>query len=541
MGFGPVGQAVANFLGQQGIRTACFDQAAEPYGLPRAVATDGEVMRLLDSVGLSERAMEDMHLGPALEFAGAGDEVLLRFQPRPSDGYPAIGLFYQPNLERVLAEGAARFESVQVHMRSRVEALEQRPTGVDLWVRDLDSGRTRAVHCEYALGCDGARSTVRIASGIPFPGATSSQPWLVVDCEIPAPIEHLQNIHYFSSPRPGVTMPLSARRHQRWEWMLDGDEDPSEMTRPETVRGLLEPFVDPDEVKVLRAVTYNYQARIAERWRAGRLLIAGDAAHVMPQFAGQGMSAGIRDAANLGWKLGAVIRGQAGPPLLDSYQLERRANVAMHTRFTRSLGAIVQVREPRVAAARNAAIRLIARVARSRLERGASPPGTIYEEGAFVTGQKRGRPGFGPRPPTGAMLPQPRVRMAEGKELPLDRLLGCGWGVVGLERDPRDDLGPEALALWEWLGARFVRLLPAGAAPLPDEGSTVTAAAVEDQLADWFEVHGGQVAFVRPDRIVFALTTGAGADRSAAAYRELAGPPAPLAAVPAGGLGEHAP
>ena len=325
VGCGPVGAVLAARLGARGLRVLVVERAPEPYPLPRAVAADDEVQDLLarTAPGLLDGAVTDV----PVRFTGARGQHVgeLRF-PAGLSGLPGLVLFSQPQLERRLRAHLSRLPTVEVRLGVGLQGWAQDATGVSAV---LDDGvRVRAT---WLVGCDGARSTVRERAGLGWRGRDLSR-WLVVDVEGRVPGR--DGFTYACDPaRPAVDMPLPGGH--RWEWLLRRGEpapDPA-------------PWL-PHGVRVVRSVVYRYGARRASSWRSGRVLLAGDAAHTMPPFAGQGLGAGVRDA----WALGELLpRGDVG-----RYEPLRAPHVAAMTRLSLFLGAVLETGSPPAAAVRDA-------------------------------------------------------------------------------------------------------------------------------------------------------------------------------------------
>jgi 3-(3-hydroxy-phenyl)propionate hydroxylase len=420
-GFGPVGQLAARLLGLQGLSVVALERADAPFGLPRAAVTDDACLRILARAGVDA----PLHVPPDVALVTAAGRALRILDPHRG-AVPALASFDQVELEAAL--GAAAAEVADVRFGREVEAVEPGPDGV--LVRCAGGGRVRA---RWLVACDGAGSTVRRALGIPFGGSTFAQRWLVVDAQVPRPVPGAGGVRFVGDPRrPAVTLPLAPGLH-RWEFMLSGAEEVPDW------RPLVARWTDPRELAVRRVAVYTYHARVAARWRAGRVLLAGDAAHVMPPFAGQGLSAGLRDADNLAWKLAAV---EAGAPdaLLGTYERERRGDVLASSALARLMGALLQTRRPRLARARDAAITAVsaAPVAGPWFSAGGLRPvprigrGAIARHGIAEVIGGLTSPGA-PRP--GSLAP------AE-----LEALLPAGWAVAG----------PRRSAAWERLGVPHV-------------------------------------------------------------------------------------
>ncbi|MGI8537913.1 MAG: FAD-dependent monooxygenase [Mycobacteriales bacterium] len=333
VGCGPVGAVLAARLGALGARTLVVERAAEVHPLPRAVAADDEVQHLLSLVapGLLDGAVQDV----GVRFMSAARRQLgaLRFPAGPS-GHSGLALFHQPTLEQRLRTHLAGLAAVTVRLGMELLTWEQDATGV---TARLGDGST--VRASWLVGCDGASSQVRRSAGITWRGRDLARPWLVVD--VAGRVDRPGLTYTCDPSRPQVDMPLPGGH--RWEWLLGRDEPAPE------VLPLLARDVNPDAVLVIRAVTYRYGARRAVAWQRGRVLLAGDAAHTMPPFAGQGLGAGIRDA----WALAAMLA--RGNP--SGYQSLRAPHVAAMTRLSLLVGAVVETRSPIAASVRDTLLR----------------------------------------------------------------------------------------------------------------------------------------------------------------------------------------
>ncbi len=332
-GCGPVGAVLSARLGALGLRTLVAERATEVYPLPRAVAADDEVQELLSLVapGLLDGALPDV----GVRFAGADRRPVgaLTFPAGPS-GRSGLALFHQPTLETRLRAHLQAEPRVELRLGVGLRAFHQDDTGV---TGALDDGTV--VRARWLVGCDGASSAVRRGAGIGWAGRDLARPWLVVDVE--GEVDRAALTYTCDPQRPQVDMPLPGGH--RWEWLLGPDEP-----APDPV-SLLARDVDPDTVTVVRAVTYRYGARHAAAWQRGRVLLAGDAAHTMPPFAGQGLGAGVRDA----WALAALLAD--GDP--SGYQQLRAPHVAAMTRLSLLLGAVIETRSPLVAGVRDTLLR----------------------------------------------------------------------------------------------------------------------------------------------------------------------------------------
>jgi 3-(3-hydroxy-phenyl)propionate hydroxylase len=485
IGCGPVGAFAANLLGKSGLSVLVIEQAAHPYPLPRAVHLDHEMMRLFQSAGVIDRVAPDMRDTQGHLHVGA-DHGVIRYmgtvgRARPfswSNDY----FFYQPELEDHLRAALAAYPHVTVHFGVAFEGLEQDGEGLTL---RLSGGRSE--RARYVIACDGARSAVRKALGIALDDLGFEEPWLVVDAEVDGPVRFpdlwgvpdaadLQKLSVMMcDPRRPATIVPGRGNHRRWEFMLLPGEDDRAMMQPDAVAALVAPYLADVPHRIVRAATYRFHGLIAERWRQGGVFLAGDAAHQTPPFFGQGMCHGMRDAANLAWKLEAVLRSGAPDSLLDSYQPERDPHVRAVISAAVDAGRYICMLDPDAAAARDTAMREAGRGAQYGTAADLIP--------AIATGiVATGTPGAGER------FIQPRV----GGAL-LDDVTGGGW-----------------------------RLFTRGAVAGGDI-TVVDLATLDDggAVADWLAARNADAVLVRPDHYVFG--TGRPADLIARRDARLAG------------------
>lgn len=460
-GFGPVGQLLALLLTDLGVDVIAVDEADDPYPLPRAAVIDDEVLRIFQVVGLDAAVLRDAQPQKSVTFVTNRGRKVEVLRPEAGDlGHPPLVSIHQPSMERTMVAAIAERGLADVRWGTRVETVDRAADHVDVYVRPTTGGRSSRIRARYAVACDGGRSYVRRALQIPFGGSTYSQRWLVLDGIVDKPLATVSNPHFFGDiKRPTVSLPMSHGRH-RWEWMLHPGEDAAEFERESRIKELAAPYITDEHVEFERAVVYTFHVRRAERWRAGRVLLAGDAAHLTPPFAGQGFSSGARDAQNLAWKLAAVLRG-APQSLLDSYEVERRPHVKSMQDLAVRWGGVVQTSNPVIGRLRDGLIGFadstgIVAWARERVK-----PLPTYGHGLFA--QRPARLPF--RRDVGSLFPQPDR---------LDDQLGSGWSVVA---------GSDAAAgAWQARGVRCV-------------------VRADDE---WLRAHDCEWALLRPDRFVYA-------------------------------------
>lgn len=506
VGAGPVGTLMANLLGRSGLRVTLLERETTPHGTPRAFSCDDEAMRVYQQAGLDRELAQTAYACPEAEFTDAKGQPFAKIVFRGLDfgnGFPALNFFHQPTLEALLRRGLERFDSVSLRLGHEVLTLDEDADGVRLKVRD-PSGETHNLRARYVLGCDGRKSTIRKLTGILYEGLRYEEPWIaisgVVDGDIP---DTMPLARFVCDPaRPGFVA-RGTEGQCRLEFMLQEGDTRESIEAPDSVARLIAPYLDPARFRIQRASVYTFEAKTAARWRKDRIFLLGDAAHTMPPFMGQGLVSGLRDAANLAWKLALCVRGQANERLLDTYERERRPHLLAMTEISIRLGHVFLVRDARAAAARDIVFRALDRVGRARkfIQDMEFKPKPTCDEGMMRGGRRRrgrfdGAPSVVPAYPEGTYFPQPFVRDAAGVRVRLDDALGTGFSVLGWGVDPREVVRDEPF--WNGLGAQFFQVLPAGNEAR--EGALVDE---DGALERWFVRYGVALAIVRPDRYVF--------------------------------------
>ena len=498
VGAGPAGLMTANLLGQAGIDVLVVELRPGAVTEPRAVSIDDESMRTLQGAELLKSASRIVVPGTGTKYFGAQGQLLAyaRGPATPPLGHPVKNPIDQPEFERMLLEGVQRFSSVRVEFNTTMVDFSQDDEGVVATLRSFD-GSERNVRAQYMLGCDGGRSPVRSALGIGMAGSTFAQPWIVVDC-IEDPHDERFGIHHGDPRRPTVIVPGRDGRC-RYEFMLLRGEDPQIATSFSFVRRLLAPHRDeitPEQV--IRSAVYGFHALSAERWREDRVFLLGDAAHLMPPFAAQGLNSGLRDATNLAWKLAAVLRGRAGERLLDTYERERRPHAESTIRLSVRLGKLMMTMGRIRAKVRDAVLTTAVRVPaikRYLAEMRYKPP-PRYRDGMVLADHSDDNE------LVGALLPQPRVLTQDGRQLPLDDVLGPGWSLLAVEAGHA--LDKLSHPLWRLLEPRRVAVRLDDRLPRPGQGE-IAVAGVDEKLDDILRPYREKFVLVRPDRFVAAV------------------------------------
>jgi 3-(3-hydroxy-phenyl)propionate hydroxylase len=383
-GLGPVGATLANLLGQQGLRVLVVERDTAVYPLPRAAHFDAEIMRVWQGLGLLEQAMTVSRRAPAYAFRTVKGEALLHYDIGDvvvASGFAPSWMFNQPDLEKALRAKLADYQTVETRLGVRLDTFEAAADGVTGTIVDAADKR-ETVRAKYLVACDGASSPVRKALKIEQFDYGFDEPWLVVDAQVKRP-ERMPalNLQICDPARPTTCVLMGPGRH-RWEFMIRPGEDAQAFLDDALIAKLMSSWVNDGDVEIDRKAVYRFHGLVAKDWRRGRVILAGDAAHQTPPFAGQGMCSGIRDAVNIAWKLGAVLRGEAGEGLLDTYQTEREPHVRAVTETAIAMGRVVCMPDPEMAAQRDAM--MLAQ--RAAGEQPVPPADPKIGPGAFVAG-----------------------------------------------------------------------------------------------------------------------------------------------------------
>jgi 3-(3-hydroxy-phenyl)propionate hydroxylase len=499
VGAGPVGLTLANILGLQGIYTLVVDERDSLIDYPRGVGLDDEALRTFQSIGLVDRVLPHTVPNQILRFVDAKRRVLAEMAPPDARfGWPKRNGFVQPLVDAELLSGLDRFDSVEVRWSRPMTACEETADAVTVELGGDPDGST--VRARYVVGCDGGRSMTRRMMGVSFDGTTSSTRWLVVDIAND-PLGHPNSEVGADPERPYASISI-AHGIRRFEFMIHADESDAEAEDPAFLKAMLARMVpNPDRVDVIRRRIYTHHSRIAGAFRSGRLLLAGDAAHLMPVWQGQGYNSGIRDAANLGWKLAAVVSGRADDGLLNTYDVERRKHARAMIDLSTMVGRVISPTNRRIATARDLLVRsasIVPTLKRYVLEMRFKPM-PRYEQGAVVHSVPRSA-----ESPVGTLFIQPRVDTRTQPDVLLDDVLGTWFAVLCWNNNPRKILGDEAFAKWKSLGARFVALRPSTQLHWTghDDPDVVVVGDRTGGLKGWFDGHQESVVFLRPDRCI---------------------------------------
>lgn len=499
VGAGPTGLVLTHLLLRYGLSVIVAEQNASTVGEARAVSIDDESLRTIQFIGLSEEIGKDIASGYGSHYLGPDRKPFLIVQPSRSEyGWPKRNAFRQPLLERTLAQALARQPNVSLHFRTRYVSHHDDGRQVKVTLEG-EKGATE-ITCSYLVGADGGRSAIRKSIGAELSGSSFEDRWLIVDIDDTR--DPFRETRVFCDPaRPCLTLP-GPHRTRRYEMRMLPHETVAEVESETRVRELLAQFGPDAEAPINRICAYTFHARIADHWRLGRVFIVGDAAHLTPPFAGQGMNTGLRDAANLAWKLAAVVRGQLGEKILDTYQGERRDHAWAMIRLAMTMGFVMAPRGRVQGALTRAAFRAASLFPplRDWLAQMRFKPKPRLKRGFFLTdtplSQKLG----------GTMLPQPVIEH-DGALKRLDDVLGTGFVFLCHGGEPAE-LASQLGMLPERLNARVIGCLP----------RTLAFAAkpldlmIRDQSGEIGALLGDEAAVIllRPDRYVAAVLTRSG-------------------------------
>ncbi len=497
VGFGPTGAVAAALLGQAGLRVHVCDLREDIYDKPRAVALDHEILRVLDQIGVLAQVEPWIEPFTDSEYVGVDGQLIKCMTtvapPYPMAYTPSV-VFSQPPVERALRDRVAALSTVEVALGSEVVGLVQDDDTVTLRVRSAAQGRaetTQAVVARHVIACDGASSRVRGLVGIALDDLGFDEPWLVIDVLAnPRGLSRLPavSMQYCEPDRP-CSYIIGPRNHRRWEISLKSGEDPQEMATAAGAWRALARWIGPDDGELWRQASYRFHALVAQRWRAGRVFVAGDAAHQQPPFLGQGLCQGVRDVANLCWKLVAVHERRAGDALLDSYGLERKRHVEQLTARITGIGAVICERDPERAGARDAAmLAACGGVVRPEPRQSVQPRLQSALLDASIVDDAEPHASA-----IGTLFPQPWIEQGSAR-VRLDALSGTGWRIV-IDDARMASAVPVAIA--QQLRSRTMEI---GARP-------AALHECDGVLARWFDRHDCHAAIVRPDHSVHAVAT----------------------------------
>lgn len=505
VGGGPVGTFLAILLGKAGKKVTLVERWSQAYGRPRAVTYDHEIARILASLGIDSENDEAINYHDELYYwknAERENIHIVDWQSQSASGWRVRYWFNQPELETRLTNIAAQYPSITRISGFEAIELQQDSDSVTLSIKrnpleDDQSTESRQIRARYLVGADGANSMVRQSLGIENEDKGYFFDWLILDM--------LPKFDYVASrpgepaqwqlcdpKRPTTVVPggpgpvPGGPRRRRWEYMVLPNEDPTELAKPDNAWELLKPWgLTPENAELERSAVYRFQARWATVWNKGRCALAGDAAHLMPPFAGEGLCAGIRDALALGWRLNAILEGRVQPDILDSYSSERIEHAKYYINFSQELGSIICIADPAQAAERDE------RMKRDLVERNGKPVATdVCQLGPGI---------WCPETAHAGELSVQGVVEANGKRDRFDQAVGFGWMVVGLDADPAHAFSLEQKRSLDLIAGHTVRI--------GSMGTDSEVVDVEGTYARWLNGIGATYVILRPDFYVAATAS----------------------------------
>ncbi|MDQ9009679.1 bifunctional 3-(3-hydroxy-phenyl)propionate/3-hydroxycinnamic acid hydroxylase [Acinetobacter gerneri] len=502
LGAGPVGLTLANYLSKQGIKVTVVEQLDHLIDYPRAIGIDDESLRTIQSLGLVEQVLPHTTPNHAMRFLTPKGRCFADIQPMTREfGWSRRNAFIQPQVDNVLLQGLKQYPDTQVLFARHLKEFSQDQHGVSLSIENKEQ-QQETVHAKYLIACDGGNSIVRRTLNIGFEGKTSPNQWIVIDIDNdPLATPHIYLCCDPVRPYVSAALPHGIRR---FEFMVMPGETQEELSKPENISKLLSKVLpNTENVDVIRQRVYTHNARIADKFRVDRILLAGDAAHIMPVWQGQGYNSGMRDAFNLGWKMALVVKGVAGPELLDSYQIERKDHAKAMIDLSVMAGNVLAPPKKWHGFVRDSisyVLNYIKPIKQYLLEMRFKPM-PKYNDGALLVDQNKNSP-------VGKMFIQPQVKLENGETVLLDDVIGNDFAIIAWGVDPKWGLTQDNIQKWQKLGVKFIQVLPA--VQLGNENrkqfeGVITIGDIGTELRSWFGNTDQSMVVLRPDRFVAAL------------------------------------
>ncbi|MDR7238114.1 bifunctional 3-(3-hydroxy-phenyl)propionate/3-hydroxycinnamic acid hydroxylase MhpA [Neobacillus drentensis] len=489
VGYGPVAKLLASLLGQKGWKVGVYERFSEPYPLPRAVHLDDEIARMLQSIIPKNELERILQPVPDLyEWQNAERQLLLGldFSQDGISGWPGHLFFNQPELERVMDVACRKQPSISVHMGNDAIELKEFEDHVELIVKDIQ-GENRSIHAKYVVGCDGANSFVRKNMDHTITDLGFVADWLVVDIVTHEEREWTpMNLQLCDPARP-TTVVSGGPGKRRWEFMALPGETKEDLNNEEVAWRLLEPWnITPNNAVLERHAVYTFKALWANEWQKGRLILAGDAAHLTPPFMGQGMCSGLRDSMNLAWKLDLILSGKATESILETYTVERKPHNRDVVEAALFLGNVICVTDPEAAEKRDEVF----------LTGGVPefPEFPFLTKGILYQSDDRMNNKY-----TGKLSFQGQVKY-EGKTGLFDDVVGNGWTIMSPVNHPKKVLNEEQIQFLEDIGVEFIEISESSD---DKEALSDVVIDVDGKYKQYFKETGLEAVVVRPDFYLF--------------------------------------
>lgn len=502
LGAGPVGLTLANYLSKQGVQITVIEQLDQLIDYPRAIGIDDEALRTIQSLGLVEQVLPHTTPNHAMRFLTPKGHCFADIQPLTREfGFSRRNAFIQPQVDNVLLQGLKQYPQTQVLFSRQLTEFSQDAQSVTLKMQNKQ-GQNEVVKAQYLIACDGGNSVVRRTLNIGFDGKTAPNQWIVIDIENdPLATPHIYLCCDPVRPYVSAALPHGIRR---FEFMVMPGETQEELSKPENINKLLAKVLpNTQNIEVIRQRVYTHNARIADKFRVDRILLAGDAAHIMPVWQGQGYNSGMRDAFNLGWKMALVVKGKAGPELLDSYQIERKDHAKAMIDLSVMAGHVLAPPKKWQGFVRDGiayALNYIKPIKQYLLEMRFKPM-PQYHDGVLIQNKLKNSP-------VGKMFIQPKVELVSGEQVLLDEIIGNDFAILAWGVDPQWGLSETSLQQWKKLGVKFIQVLPA--VQLQNENrkqydGVICVGDIGTDIRTWFGRTNDSMVILRPDRFVAAL------------------------------------
>ncbi|WP_441370180.1 bifunctional 3-(3-hydroxy-phenyl)propionate/3-hydroxycinnamic acid hydroxylase [Acinetobacter lwoffii] len=502
LGAGPVGLTIANYLSKQGVAVTIVEQLDSLIDYPRAIGIDDESLRTIQSLGLVDQVLPHTTPNHAMRFLTPKGRCFADIQPLTREfGFSRRNAFIQPQVDNVLLQGLKQYKNTQVLFSRQLTQFSQDADGVTLNLQNKE-GDAETIRAQYLVACDGGNSYVRRNLGIAFEGETAPNQWIVIDLENdPLATPHIYLCCDPVRPYVSAALPHGIRR---FEFMVMPGETQEELSKPENIAKLLSKVLPSTEgIEVIHQRVYTHNARIADKFRVDRILLAGDAAHIMPVWQGQGYNSGMRDAFNLAWKMALVVQGKAGPALLNSYQIERKDHAKAMIDLSVMAGHVLAPPKKWQGFVRDGiayALNYIKPIKQYLMEMRFKPM-PKYHDGALLSNGAKNSP-------VGKMFIQPQVQLASGETVLLDEVIGNDFAIIAWGVDPKWGLSSETLQQWKSLGVKFIQVIPAVQlqnSQRKQYEDVITIGDIGTDIRSWFGNTSESVVILRPDRFVAAL------------------------------------
>jgi len=511
VGAGPTGLTIATLLGLAGLDVVLIERNPSTVQAPRAVSIDDESLRTMQACGLIENIIAQTALDYGAHYYSPSGKVFARIEPPGREyGYPRRSAFLQPEFEATLREGLSRFSNVRQLFSHNLETITDRSDGVDLQVTQHDGGSLQ-ISAQWLAGCDGGRSMVRKHIGAQLQGTTYEEKWLIVD--LAGTNERFRQTRVICDPaRPAICLPGPFGR-RRYEFMLHAGETEEEMERLETVKELLRASGPDENATIVRKQVYTFHARMCDIWRKGRVFIAGDAAHLTPPFAGQGMNSGVRDGHALAWRLAAVVKGELGEAVLDSYQTERAPHAWGLIEMAINIGRVMMPTSRVQAFFVHNAFRLMRFIPplHAYFAQMKYKPKPFHRNGFVINAKNSAL--------AGRMLFQPQVEFTDLTRKPLDDVIGNRFALIAWGENAQNTLAAAAQLDFGLGPLTHIAITPMRInIDRTADPAMLAVRDTSDLLAQQLPKGGEMLLLVRPDRYIMAAAD----TRAPGAMRQLA-------------------